>query len=341
MVESVTGMSMFLSSLLSCDSTRMVGRISPLTDWSPPFYRNRVLEGDGTVVRWHWDRGLQVRMVITVLLLAAVYLLFIGFLATLGVGTLLILAIVAMALLVQYFFSDRMVLSSMGARIVSEAEEPHLYQVLTRLCSISGMPRPGLAIVNSTIPNAFATGRSPSRSVVAVTTGLLKTLDQDELEAVIAHELSHVRNRDVMVITLAAFLSTVAFTIFRSWFLFGGGGDREGKETTLALLPLVAALVWAVSYLLIQALSRYREFSADRGSAVMTGRPSHLASALSKISGLMDRVPTRDLREVEGMNAFLIIPAISGSSIFNLFATHPPVEARIAALARIEQEMED
>ncbi len=279
-------------------------------------------------------------MIITVLLLAVVYLLFIGFLATLGVETLFILAIVAVVLLLQYFFSDRMVLSSMGARVVSEAEEPHLYQVITRLCSIAGMPCPRLAIVRSSIPNAFATGRSPARSVVAVTTGLLDMLNQDELEAVIAHELSHVRNHDVMVITLATFLSTVAFTIFRSWFLIGGGGDREEKEVTLALLPLVAALVWAASYLLIQALSRYREFSADRGSAVMTGRPSHLASALAKMSGIMNRVPTRDLREVEGMNAFFIIPAVSGSSIFNLFATHPPVEARIAELARIEQEME-
>lgn len=292
------------------------------------------------MARWYRDRGLQARMIITVVLLAAVYLLFIGFLATLGVGTLLILAIVTVFLLVQFFFSDRMVLSSLGARVVSEEEEPHLYQILTRLCAIAGMPRPRLAMVHSTVPNAFATGRTPARSVVAVTTGLVQMLDQDELEAVIAHELSHVKNHDVMVITLATFLSTVAFLIFRSWFLFGSDGDREGKESVLALLPIVAALVWAVSYLLIQALSRYREFSADRGAAVMTGRPSHLASALSKISGLMDRVPTRDLREVEGMNAFFIIPAISGSSIFNLLATHPPVEARIAALAQIEQEME-
>ncbi len=292
------------------------------------------------MARWYRDRGLQARMIITVVLLAAVYLLFIGFLATLGVGTLLILVIVTVILLVQFFFSDRMVLSSLGAHVVSEEEEPHLYQVLTRLCAIAGMPRPRLAVVHSTVPNAFATGRTPARSVVAVTTGLVQMLDQDELEAVIAHELSHVKNHDVMVITLATFLSTVAFLIFRSWFLFGSDGNREGKESVLALLPIVAALVWAVSYLLIQALSRYREFSADRGAAVMTGRPSHLASALSKISGLMDRVPTRDLREVEGMNAFFIIPAISGSSIFNLLETHPPVEARIAALSRIEQEME-
>ncbi|HOV67184.1 MAG TPA: zinc metalloprotease HtpX [Methanoregulaceae archaeon] len=291
------------------------------------------------MVRWHRDLGLQARMALTLFLLALVYLLFVGFLVMLDVGTLLILAIVGAILLVQYFFSDRMVLSTMGARLVSEETEPHLYQVLTRLSSIAGMPRPRLAIVNSPVPNAFATGRNPSRSVVTVTTGLVRILNPDELEAVIAHELSHIRNHDVVVITLATFLSTIAFIIFRNWFLFGIG-DRDRRASSLMLLPLVAGTTWVVSHLLILALSRYREFTADRGSAVITGRPSHLASALAKISGLMERVPRRDLREVEGMNAFFIIPAISGSSFFNLLSTHPPVEARIAALVRIEQEME-
>ena len=293
------------------------------------------------MARWHRDRGLQARMVVTVLLLALVYAAFIVFLTYLGVGTLLILVIVGVLLLAQYYFSDRLVLATMGARVVSEEEEPELYQTLTRLSAITGMSRPRLAIVNSDVPNAFATGRSPRHSVLAVTRGLVRLLNQDELEAVMAHELSHVKNHDVMVLTLASFLSTVAFLIFRNWFLFSGGmrGGKDDNRNLIILLPIVAAVVWAASFLLIRALSRYREFSADRGSAVMTGRPSHLASALTKISGLMERVPKKDLREIEGMNAFFIVPAISGSSIFAVFATHPPVEARIAALERIEREM--
>jgi heat shock protein HtpX len=279
-------------------------------------------------------------MIGTVLLLGIVYAAFIAILAYLGVGTLLLLGIVTGLLLLQYFFSDRLVLASTGARVVSEAEEPELYEVLTRLAAISNMPRPKLAIVNSSVPNAFATGRSPRHSVVAVTTALVRTLNQDELEAVIAHELSHVKNHDVMIITIASFLSTVAFLIFRNWFLFGGmGRGRDSDRSLIILLPIVAAVVWGASALLIRALSRYREFSADNGSAVMTGRPSHLASALAKISGLMDRVPKKDLREMEGMNAFYIVPALSGSSIFELFSTHPSVESRIAALERIEREM--
>ncbi len=282
-------------------------------------------------------------MIVTVLLLAVVYAAFIAVLAYLGVGPLLLLALVTVLLVAQYFLSDRLALSAMGARVVSEGEEPQLYQTLTRLSAMAGMPRPRLAIVDSPVPNAFAAGRSPRHAVVGLTSSLRRMLNQEELEAVIAHELSHVKNRDVMVITLASFLSTVAFVIFRNWFLFGDGSMRGGRggddRGFWFILPLVAAAVWASSYLLIRALSRYREFSADSGSATMTGRPSHLASALAKISGLMERVPTKDLREVEGMNAFFIIPVSSGSSIFELFSSHPPVEARIAALERIEREM--
>jgi heat shock protein HtpX len=278
-------------------------------------------------------------MVGTLVLLALVYVVFVAVLAYLGVETLVLLAIVVVIVVIQYFFSDRLVLISMGARLVSEQEEPHLYEMLTRLSALTGMPRPKLAIVDSSVPNAFATGRNPRNSVVAVTTRLVRMLDQDELEAVIAHELSHVRNRDVMVITLASFLSTVAFILFRNWIFVGMGGRRDGRGNLLWLIPLVAVAVWFVSYLLINALSRYREFAADRGSAVLTGQPSHLASALMKISGMMERVPTRDLREVEGMNAFFIVPVHSGSSILELFSTHPPVEQRIAALERIEREV--
>lgn len=282
-------------------------------------------------------------MIATVLLLAIVYAAFIAVLSYLGIGPLLLLAIVTVLLVAQYFLSDRLALSAMGARVVGEGEEPQLYQTLTRLSAMAGMARPRLALVDSPVPNAFAAGRSPGHSVVGLTSSLRRMLNQEELEAVIAHELSHVKNRDVMVITLASFLSTVAFVIFRNWFFFGSGGMRGGRggddRNLWFILPLVAAAVWAASYLLIRALSRYREFSADSGSATMTGRPSQLASALAKISGLMERVPTKDLREVEGMNAFFIIPVSSGSSIFELFSSHPPVEARIAALERIEREM--
>ncbi|MDD1695434.1 MAG: zinc metalloprotease HtpX [Methanoregula sp.] len=297
------------------------------------------------MVRWPRDLGLELRMIVTLFLLMVIYFVFIAVLAYIGVETLFLVGIVAIVLLLQYFFSDRMVLLSMGAREVSEQEEPHLYETLTRLCAIAGISRPKLALVDSAVPNAFATGRNPKNSVIAVTTSLVSSLNQEELEAVIAHELSHVKNRDVMVITLAGFLSAAAFFIFRNWLLFGGnvgtgsGGKRNDKATLLLIIPILAAVVWLISFLLIKALSRYREFAADKGSAILTGNPSHLASALLKISGEMTRVPTTDLRKVEGMNAFFIIPAISGSSIFNLLSTHPTVEQRIAALERISREM--
>ena len=293
------------------------------------------------MVRWPRDLGLQVRMAGTLFLLALVYFIFITVLAYIGVETLLLLVIVTAGLLIQYFFSDKITLWSMGARRVSEQEEPHLYETLTRLCAIAGIPRPGLAIVNNNIPNAFATGRNQKNSVIAVTSGLRTMLNQEELEAVLAHELSHVKNRDVMVITLASFISTAAWFIFRSFLTsrMQVSGGKGGRQNLWFIIPLIAAAVWIISFLLIKALSRYREFAADRGSAVLTGQPSHLASALMKISGLMARVPTNDLRKVEGMNAFFIIPAISGSSIFNLFSTHPTVEQRLAALEQIEQEM--
>lgn len=291
------------------------------------------------MMRWPRDRGLQARMIGTLFLLALVYFIFIAVLAYIGIDTLLLVAIVTIVLLLQYFFSDRFVLFSMGARVATEQEEPRLYETLTRLCAIAGLPRPRLAIVHKAIPNAFATGRNAKNSVIAVTTGLLSTLNQEELEAVLAHELSHVKNRDVMVITLASLISTAAFFIFRSSFQTSRAGGKTGKQNLWFIIPVFAAAVWIVSFLLIKALSRYREFSADRGSAILTGRPSQLASALMKISGLMERVPTTDLRNVEGMNAFFIIPAISGSSIMGLFATHPSVEQRIAALELIEREM--
>ncbi|MFA5003372.1 MAG: M48 family metalloprotease, partial [Methanolinea sp.] len=240
------------------------------------------------MVRWPHDIGLQVRMIGTLFLLALIYFIFIAVLAYLGVDAILLLGIVLFIMLIQYFFSDKIALMSMGAREVTEQEEPRLYETLTRLCAIAGISRPRLAIVDKNIPNAFATGRNQKNSVIAVTTGLRNMLNQEELEAVIAHELSHVRNRDVMVITLASFISTAAFLIFRSFLLSGQSTSGRGRQNLWFIVPILAALVWVISYLLIKALSRYREFAADMGSAILTGQPSNLASALMKISGLME-----------------------------------------------------
>lgn len=278
-------------------------------------------------------------MLFTMFLLFLVYIAFLAVLAYRGTGLVGMLAFVSIFMLIQYFFSDKLVLKGMGAKIVSESEEPELHQMISRLCAMADLPKPRIAIVDTPMPNAFATGRSPGKAVVAVTTGIRRQLTTAELEAVLAHELSHVKNRDVMVMTIASFLSTVAFFIVRYSFFFGGGGSSRDRGGIAAAF-LASVVVWIASSLLIKALSRYREFAADRGSAVITGQPSNLASALMKISGVMPRIPKEDLRKAEGMNAFFIIPAVSGSSIMNLLSTHPPVEKRIAALQRIEREME-
>ena len=291
--------------------------------------------------KWQQDRGLQFRMIFTMFLLALVYLTFLAFLAYQGAGMMTMLIFVGGFMLLQYFYSDRLVLMTTGAKIVSESEEPELHQMISRLCAIADLPKPRVAVVDSPMPNAFATGRNPNNAVVAVTTGIRRQLNRSELEAVLAHELSHVKNRDVMVMTIASFLSTIAFFFVRYALIFGGGGGgrREGGGGII-IAWIASIIVWIVSSLLIRALSRYREFAADRGSAVITGQPSNLASALMKISGVMTKIPDDDLRKVEGMNAFFIIPAISKSSIMNLFSTHPSVEKRIAALEKIEHEME-
>jgi heat shock protein HtpX len=288
--------------------------------------------------QWRSDWGLQGRMMFTMFLLAAVYLFFLAFICYLDVPLIFILPFICMIMIIQYFFSDKLVLMSMGAKVVSESEAPQLHETITRLCAIADIPKPRIAVVNNSVPNAFATGRSPRHAVVAVTTGIQQQLNKQELEAVLAHELSHIKNRDMMVMTIASFLSTIAFFLVRYLLFFGGGRDRDSGGIMAAWV--VSLLVWIISFILIRALSRYREFAADRGSALITSNPSHLASALMKISGVMSRIPSDDLRKVEGMNAFFIIPAISGSSIMRLFSTHPPVEKRIAALERIEREME-
>ena len=278
-------------------------------------------------------------MLFTMFLLLLVGIAFLAILAYLGAGMMAMLAFGTIYILIQYFFSDKLVLREMSAKIVSESEEPELHQMISRLCAMADLPKPRIAVVDTPMPNAFATGRNPGNAVVAVTTGIRRQLNQAELEAVLAHELAHVKNRDVMVMTIASFLSTVAFYIVRYSLYFGGAGsDRQKGSVWVAFFASV--VVWIASSLLIRALSRYREYAADRGSAVITGQPSNLASALMKISGVMPRIPKEDLRKAEGMNAFFIIPAISGSSIMNLLSTHPPTEKRIAALQRIERELE-
>ncbi|WP_375141044.1 zinc metalloprotease HtpX [Methanococcoides orientis] len=293
-------------------------------------------------MKWKHDRGLEGRMLLTLFLLAAVYLLFLAFLFYSGAPQMFMLLFIGVFMGAQYYYSDRLVLWTMHATIVSEYEEPELHQTITRLCAIADLPIPRIAVVNTSIPNAFATGRGPKNAVVAVTTGLMDQLNQGELEAVLAHELSHVKNRDMAILTIASFISTLAFYIVRYSFYFGGMGGMGGRRKEsggIIAIWIVSLLVWVISFLLIRALSRYREFAADRGSAVITGQPSNLASALTKISGIMPRIPQDDLRSVEGMNAFFIIPAVSGS-FMNLLSTHPSTEKRLAALEKLQQELE-
>ncbi|MDN5344502.1 MAG: heat shock protein HtpX [Clostridia bacterium] len=288
------------------------------------------------------DAGLTARMFFTMFLLAAVYLLFLAVLWQAGVGYTGLIVFVAIMLGVQYYFSDRMVLWSMGAKEVSPREAPELHALVERLAALADLPKPRVAIVPTPMPNAFATGRSPAHAVVAVTTGILERLDPPELEAVLGHELSHVKNRDMTVLTLASFFATVASFIVQNFFYWGGafgGRDRDERNNTM-LVYMVSLVVWLVSYFLIRALSRYREFAADRGSAILTGAPGQLASALVKISGSMARIPERDLRQAEAFNAFFIIPAINSNSLMELFSTHPSLERRLAYLRKLEREME-
>ena len=286
--------------------------------------------------RWKADFGLNARMVLSFVILGILYIIFLSILHNLGVGYIPLTIIASVMILAQWYFSDKIVLWSSGATIVSKEQYPRLHEIVERLSADNGIPKPKVAIVNSTVPNAFATGKSPKSSLVAVTSGSLDLLDDDELEAVIGHELSHVRSRDVLVLTLASVFSMVAWYLVQ--FGFFGGLQVRGRNSSggTAIVILVALITWVVSFLIIRAISRYREYSADRSGAIMTGKPDKLASALLKISGKMGNIPTKELENVQKLNAFFIIPALSGSSIANLFSTHPPVEKRVQKLREMK-----
>ncbi|ELZ06461.1 heat shock protein HtpX [Natrialba chahannaoensis JCM 10990] len=293
-------------------------------------------------MNWQPDWGLRGRMFVTMFLLFALYIVFAGVLTLyIGGGLWMIAILFGGFSLVQYYFSDTLTLRSMGAKKVSADEYPQLHSSVERLSQQADLPKPTVAVVDSNVPNAFATGRNQRNAAVAVTSGLMNTLDREELDGVIAHELAHVKNRDMMVMTIASFLSTIAFMIVRWGAFFGGGhsrggGGKGGGGVLVAIL--VSLVVWIISYVLIRALSRYREFAADRGAAAITGNPSALASALLKISGEVDKVPDKDMREEAEMNAFFIIPLKSGI-VGRLFSTHPSTERRVEQLRELEQEL--
>ena len=287
------------------------------------------------------DTGLQARMVLTLFLLGLLYAVFVGVLFAVGAGAGLIVVVAVVLLLVQLFASDKLAMASLGLKEVSPEEEPELHGIIDRLCVQADLPKPRVAVWETSMPNACAMGRSQKSATVCATRGILDMLSPAELEGVMAHELSHVINRDVMVMTLASFFATLASIIAQFALFFGGGyGSDEEGERDIMIVVLVSVVVYAVSFVLLRTLSRYREFAADRGSAVLTGRPSALASALLKISGTMERVPSQDLRKAETMSAFFIIPARAKKSLMNLFADHPPLEQRLAALERLESQLQ-
>jgi heat shock protein HtpX len=288
---------------------------------------------------WYRDSGLSVRMFFTMFMLAVVYAAFIGVLIYLRTPIIFIALVMAGLGLFQYFFSDKIVLASMGAREVTPAQAPELHAMVERLAAVMDLPKPKVGIMDTDVPNAFATGRNPQNAVVVCTTGIMRMLSERELQAVLGHELAHVKNRDVAVITWASFFATAASFIVQWMPFLGMGGNSDDRNAGLKAF-LVAIVTWLLSFLLIRALSRYRELAADRASAVFLGDPQALGSALMKISGQMQRIPDEDLRRVEGANAFFIIPAINGRTVTELFSTHPSLETRLAQLQQIQRQME-
>ncbi|MFD7443784.1 zinc metalloprotease HtpX [Streptomyces sp. NPDC059909] len=289
------------------------------------------------------DRGLTTRMVTTMFLIGLLYVVFVGVLLALLKSSWPIILVIAGAVFVaQFWFSDRIAAYSMGAREVTPEQAPELHGTVDRICALADMPKPRVAIADSDVPNAFATGRNERTALVCATTGLLRRLEPEELEGVLAHELSHVAHRDVAVMTIASFLGVLAGMMTRVALYTGLGRNSRDSNTAIAMLliPLVSAVVYVISFLLTRLLSRYRELSADRAAALLTGRPSALASALTKVTGQMARIPTRDLRKAEPFNAFWFAPAFSSKeSLSRLLSSHPTLEQRLDQLARISTQL--
>jgi heat shock protein HtpX len=294
------------------------------------------------------DTGLSLRMLATGGLLGLLYVGFaIVLFYALNVGLAPMLVIVIGIAAVQYWTSDKLALAASGAKIVSRDAAPELHAMVERLCALADLPTPRIAVIDSDVPNAFATGRNPKHAAVAVTTGLWRRLEPQEVEAVLGHELSHIANRDVLVMTVASFFAMLAAMITRFGLYFGmwGGGGRSSNNNNQGGIPVwlivvaAAAITYAISFILIRTISRYREYAADRGSAVITGAPENLMSALQKISGSIAQIPERDLREVSAMSAFFILPTNLRTAAGEIFMDHPPLEKRLAALAKIARDM--
>src|SRR5918911_552549 len=290
------------------------------------------------------DAGLSLRMLLTGVMLGLLYVVFaVVLFEVLNVGLVPMLVIVVLLAVFQYYTSDKIALAASGAKIVERDDAPELHAMVERLCAMADLPKPRIAVVDTDVPNAFATGRNPKHAAIAVTTGLWRRLEPKEIEGVLAHELSHIANRDVLVMTVASFFAMLAAMLTRFGLYAGmwGGGNRNNNSNVPVWLIVfgVSILTYVISWVLIRTISRYREYAADRGSALITGAPEYLMSALQKISSEMFRIPQRDLREVEGMNAFFIIPASVKRASSELFMDPPPLEKRLAALSRIAREM--
>jgi heat shock protein HtpX len=283
------------------------------------------------------DRGLQFRMLTTMFLLGLLYVAFAGAIFAAGAGAITLIVFIGALTLAQLFLSDKLALRAMGAKEVSPEEAPGLHAMIERLCIQADLPKPKVAVADTDLPNAFALGRSQKSATVCATTGIMRMLSPSELEGVMAHELAHVKNRDVMIMTIASFFASVA-SLMTQFALFFGTGDDDSPAGIVIFL--VSLLVYVLSFLLMLALSRYREFAADRGAALTTGRPSALSAALVKISQNIQAIPQRDLRAAEELNAFFIVPASVKGSLRNLFATHPPMEKRIERLQQLEAQLQ-
>ncbi|MDQ3308037.1 MAG: zinc metalloprotease HtpX [Actinomycetota bacterium] len=288
--------------------------------------------------RFRSDAGLTARMSLVMLLLGALYVTVMAAIIASGANAGLVIVLAAAFGIGQWYFSGTLAMKAMRAREVSPNEAPELHGMIDRMCALADMPKPRVAIADTDAPNAFATGRSPDHSVVCVTTGIMRRLDADELEGVLAHELSHVAHRDVLVMTIAGFLGVAAGLVIR-WGMYFGGGRRDSNSAPFIVIWLGSIVVYVISFLLTRVLSRYREMSADRSGAYLTGKPSALASALTKITGDMARIPSRDLREMQGANSFLFAPAINRQSVSALFSTHPSLEQRLEQLAKISSDL--